>query len=93
MTLGEKISKLRTVYHLSQDDLAEKMGVSIQVVSKWETGDSDPDLNKLVRLSELFNVTVDALIKEGDSKHNTDSGLFVSKQTSEKYPARKIGSH
>ncbi|MDD4570688.1 MAG: helix-turn-helix transcriptional regulator [Tepidanaerobacteraceae bacterium] len=52
---------LRTEHRLSQGDLAEKMGVSRQSVSKWETGSSVFDLDKLVALSELFDVSLDTL--------------------------------
>ncbi len=63
MTLGEKISVLRSRQNLSQVDLAEKMNVSRQSVSKWETDASIPELDKLLQLSELFNVTLDELVK------------------------------
>lgn len=63
MTLGEKIVKLRAVQRLSQGDLAERLGVSRQSVSKWETGGSTPDLDKLIALSELFGITLDELAK------------------------------
>lgn len=63
MTLGEKITALRNQHNMSQGDLAEKMDVSRQSISKWETDTSIPELDKLVQLSELFNVTLDALVK------------------------------
>lgn len=63
MTLAEKIMALRTEKGLSQGELADRMGVSRQSVSKWETGASTPDLDKLIFLSEFFGVTLDALAK------------------------------
>lgn len=63
MTLGENIARLRTERRLSQGDLADALGVSRQSVSKWETDASVPELDKLVRLSELFGVTLDQLVK------------------------------
>lgn len=90
MTLGEKIAKLRTEHHLSQGDLAEKIGISRQSISKWETGSSVPDLDKLVALSELFDVSLDALVKDLDPKENTDPQPSGPHQSSEKYPQRKI---
>ena len=63
MTLGEKISTLRNQHEMSQGDLAEKMNVSRQSISKWETDTSIPELDKLIQLSELFNVTLDELVK------------------------------
>lgn len=91
MTLGENIAKLRGELHLSQGDLAERVGVSRQSVSKWETGSSIPDLDKLVALSELFEVSLDALVKapeENVPKENAQPG--ATPPTTEQYPTRKI---
>ena len=63
MTLGENIARLRAERRLSQGDLADALGVSRQSVSKWETDASVPELDKLVRLNELFGVTLDRLVK------------------------------
>lgn len=62
MSLGERICKLRTQKSLSQGDLADALDVSRQSISKWETNASVPELDKLVRLSELFDVSLDELI-------------------------------
>src|SRR5699024_12867295 len=62
MDLGGTIYRLRTERNLSQGDLAEALGVSRQSVSKWETGGSVPDLDKLVKLSQLFGVSLDELV-------------------------------
>ncbi len=64
MKLSEKIIALRSKHQMSQGDLAEKLNVSRQSVSKWETGASTPDLDKIIAMSELFHVTVDELVKE-----------------------------
>lgn len=64
MTLGDKIFQLRKQAEWSQEELAERCGVSRQSVSKWESGQSTPDLDKLVALSQLFGVTTDSLLKE-----------------------------
>lgn len=63
MTVSEKIYTLRTRLGLSQEELAEKLGVSRQSVSKWETGQSVPDLEKIIKLSDLFGVSVDELVR------------------------------
>ena len=63
MHLGETIYRLRTEAGLSQSDLAEALGVSRQSVSKWETNASVPDLDKLVKLAALFQVSLDALVQ------------------------------
>lgn len=66
MTLSEKICTCRKRAGLSQEALAEKLGVSRQAVSKWETGESSPELTKLPPMAELFGVTVDWLLSEED---------------------------
>lgn len=63
MTMGQRLLALRTRAGLSQEALAEQLGVSRQSISKWETDGSIPDLDKLVRLSEIFGVTLDELVK------------------------------
>lgn len=62
MTLGEHIMELRSVRGISQADLAEAMDVSRQSVSKWETGASTPDLEKLVKLADYFGLSLDQLV-------------------------------
>ena len=63
MTLGQNICRLRTERGLSQGDLADALDVSRQSISKWETDASIPELEKLLRLSELFHITLDELVK------------------------------
>lgn len=63
MTLGERIYQYRTERGLSQLEVAEQLDVSRQSVSKWETDGAVPDLDKLVKLSGLFGVTMDELVK------------------------------
>ena len=60
--LSEKIYALRRKNGLSQEQLAEKIGVSRQAISKWEGGLSTPELDKLKALSECFQVTIDELL-------------------------------
>ena len=64
MTLGEKIYALRMREGLSQEAFGEKLGVSRQSVSKWETDQSVPELDKIVMISDLFAVSTDYLLKE-----------------------------
>lgn len=68
MTLGEKIYKLRTENNLSQEAFGECLGVSRQSVSKWETNQSVPELEKIIAISELFDVTTDYLLKDRDDR-------------------------
>lgn len=62
MSLGTTISRLRAEKKLSQGDLADALGVSRQSVSKWETDASVPELDKLIKLSQLFGITLDELV-------------------------------
>ena len=62
MSLGETIYRLRTERNMSQGDLAEALEVSRQSISKWETGGSVPELDKLTKMGELFGVSMDELI-------------------------------
>lgn len=64
MTLGEKIQQLRKTIDLSQEQLAEQLNVSRQAVSKWELGESLPDINKIIQLSKLFQVSTDYLLHD-----------------------------
>ena len=63
MRLGERIYRLRTEKGMSQGELAEALSVSRQSVSKWETDGATPDLEKLIKLSELFGISLDTLVK------------------------------
>lgn len=67
MELGEQIKKYRKESGMSQDILAEKIYVTRQTVSNWETSKSYPDVNSLLRLSEVFGISVDTLLK-GDAQ-------------------------
>ena len=62
MNLGENIHRYRTDQNMSQGDLAEALDVSRQSVSKWENNNAVPDLDKLVKMAELFGVTLDELV-------------------------------
>lgn len=63
MEIGRQIKKYRLELNLSQEELAEKIFVTRQSVSNWETGKTYPDINSLVLLSSLFDVSLDILIK------------------------------
>lgn len=68
MTIGERIYELRRAKFISQDELADIMQVSRQSVSKWETDQSYPEIDKLVKLADYFQVTTDYLIKGEEGK-------------------------
>lgn len=62
--LGNKLQQLRKQRGLSQETLAERLGVSRQAVSKWETGDSSPDLDKIMQIGAIFQISIDDLLKD-----------------------------
>lgn len=83
MILADKIIRLRKKNGLSQEELADKLGVSRQAVSKWESAQSTPDLDKILKLAGLFGVTCDYLLKdEIEDEELTD--------LSDERPVRKI---
>lgn len=71
MSLNQKIMQLRNVKNWSQEELAEKLNVSRQSVSKWESGQAKPDLDKIIALSDLFNVSTDFLLKDDNKEIST----------------------
>ena len=78
MTLGESIALLRTQKGWSQGDLADALDVSRQSISKWETDTSVPELDKLLRLSELFGVTLDALVRGEQAEIQTENAAHAA---------------
>jgi transcriptional regulator with XRE-family HTH domain len=70
MELAKIIKKHRELNHWSQEELAEKLHVSRQSISKWESGTNYPSLDILVSMSDLFDITLDHLVK-GDSIRST----------------------
>lgn len=61
MTLGEKLQKGRKEPGLSQEELAEQLGVSRQAVSRWENDNGYPEMEKMIRLSQIYRVSLDYL--------------------------------
>lgn len=66
MNFSEKLLTLRKANDLTQEQLAEKLDVSRQSISKWESGQATPELEKIVALSAVFNVTTDYLLKSSE---------------------------
>ena len=64
MLFNEKLKILRKGNNLTQEELAEKLNVSRQAITKWESGDGTPDIENLKQVSVLFNTTIDELVKE-----------------------------
>jgi len=79
MKFNEKLQRMRKEKGLSQEALAEMLNVSRQAISKWESGQSYPETDTLILVSEIFGVTVDSLLKDGDVQRddfNTSSTPF-----------------
>lgn len=82
MNIGERIYELRKAKGLSQEELAEKLGVSRQSVSKWETGAATPDTDKALAMSRIFDVTTDFLLTGQYNPANSHTGKVTYSQTS-----------
>lgn len=83
MILAEKIMSLRKQNGWSQEELAEKLDISRQSVSKWESGTSIPDIEKIIKMSQLFGVSTDYLLKEkdDDAERISDISAYEESET------------
>lgn len=74
MMMAERLQRLRKEHHFSQEELAEKLQVSRQAVSKWENGQTAPDLNNIIAMSNLYEVTTDYILigRERSPKENRE---------------------
>lgn len=80
MSFGSNLQAVRKMYQLSQEELAEMLGVSRQAVSKWEIGEGYPEIDKLLLLSRKLNVSLDSLLETGNAAVGCDSpgkGIMV----------------
>ncbi|WP_407888968.1 helix-turn-helix domain-containing protein [Levilactobacillus sp. N40-8-2] len=71
--IGENIKKVRFEKKLSQEQMSKQLGVSRQSISKWENNHAYPDIEKIIKMSFLFNVSIDSLVLE---KNNTGEERF-----------------
>ena len=94
MHVSEKILELRKASGLSQEALAEKLNVSRQSISKWETGESVPELERLVELSEVFQVTTDYLLKPGmnSGKAADNTGENTAQKAADEWASVSYGA-
>lgn len=84
---GDNLITLRKLHNLTQEELAEKLGVSRQTFSKWETGDSLPDIEMSTALAKLFDVTLDNLVcYEGG-----ESGISIPPKGRHAFGVVKVG--
>ncbi|MFR1841689.1 MAG: helix-turn-helix domain-containing protein [Oscillospiraceae bacterium] len=97
MTFGEKIQKLRKEAGLSQEEFSYQLGVSRQAVSKWERDNGYPETEKIVRMSRLFNVSLDYLLNDDDLQKPEispdEKGIYISREMAEgflSYQKRKL---
>ena len=81
MNLGEKIYKLRKEKGLSQEALAELVGTTRQAISKWENNQGYPETEKLLMLSNVFEVSIDFLLKDEKTETGAEEkGYYVSRE-------------
>lgn len=94
MKFHEKLQKLRKEKGMSQENLGEILNVSRQSISKWESGGTYPEMEKLIALSEIFGVTLDNLVKDNDINENADNTandhFWVNRNNSFEYKSKKI---
>lgn len=94
MTLGDKLSKLRKENNYTQEQLADVLGVSRQAISKWESNITYPETEKLIRISKLFNCSLDYLLKDAEEtiykpQSDTDT-LFLRKRIRERKSEKTV---
>lgn len=85
--LGAEIQRRRKQLGLTQEELAQRMDVSRQSVTKWETGQSAPDLDRLVQLGEVLKISLDELLKgpsdNADDNWNENEGEHAARDSAE----------
>ena len=90
MTFAEKLAELRKQRGWSQEELGERLGVTRQTVSKWELGSTTPEMEKLAAMGELFGITLDELVRGGESYRVVGD---VSEQKVDRKSTRLNSSH
>lgn len=90
MSFAENLVELRKYHDFSQEELADMIGVSRQTLSKYETGESLPDIEKCKRLADVFGVTIDDLISY-DKKNEDNLGLGVPSKGKHIFGMVKVG--
>lgn len=92
MNLGERLFELRKAKNLTQDDMAEKLNVTRQTVSKWETNQSTPDFDKIMPLCELFEIGVEELLtgKKPEEKQDKKEEKVLTRQEVKERSAKVV---
>lgn len=89
MSLGERLLELRKEKHLSQEEVADKLNVSRQTISKWETDSSTPDFDKIIPICELFEISTDELLT--GNKEATEEKVNTYSMSEEEKSHKRIG--
>ena len=90
MKLEEKIAFLRKKNGWSQEELAFRLDVSRQAVSKWEMGASLPDLDNVLKMSELFSCSTDYLLKDGEISEEKTVETNVEEKSQDEKPKKTV---
>ncbi|WP_414632829.1 helix-turn-helix domain-containing protein [Clostridium sp. UBA5712] len=87
MNFKENLKKLRKEKNISQEQLAEKLNISRQAISKWESGKAYPDIDNLILLRDIFNVSLDELIvnEKADKEKSINQEEYVSSDNKDSY--------
>ncbi|HLR09056.1 MAG TPA: helix-turn-helix transcriptional regulator [Bacillota bacterium] len=88
MTFGEKIQKLRKEAGISQEEMAFQLQVSRQTISKWENDKGYPETEKIIKMSNIFHITLDYLLNESDISSGTtaEESFYVNQEMANGYP-------
>lgn len=84
MNFGDKLSALRRINNVTQEQLAEYLGVSRQAISKWESCTAYPETDKLIKMCELFDCSLDYLLRDGEKEKNRSEDNLNAKQAEKK---------
>ncbi|KEH96829.1 helix-turn-helix domain-containing protein [Clostridium botulinum] len=72
MIFSQKIQKLRKAKRLSQKEFGKKLGIHDEIILQWESGTSYPSINELIKISDVFNITTDSLLKDNINEYEDD---------------------
>ena len=76
MSIGSNIKTLREERKLTQEQVAEKLGITFQAVSSWERDEYKPDTDKLIRLAEIFDVSISSIAEEKRNTFKTKEAIY-----------------
>lgn len=88
LEIAKRLYEYRKTNNLSQEELAEKVGVSRQAVSKWERGEASPDTDNLIMLADIYGITLDELVKGKAEKNNSADSQKETQPKDDKSPTK-----